>query len=64
MQLVEPVLGLIPQQHREPSENPDLTLIDLLDLMPCDQYVTTPLHTLDGTYVNQPSQFLQEAKNS
>ena len=40
-------------------------LIELLGLVPCDGYITTPLQTLNGLYVNQPSRFLpmaQEAK--
>ena len=51
IQPVEPVVGL--------------TLDDLLCLTSCEEHITTPLQTLDGLYVNQPSRFLplaQEAK--
>ena len=47
------------------EEDPDLTLIDLLGLTPCEEHIITPLQTLDELYVNQPSRFLplaQEAK--
>ena len=51
------------QDSRE--EDPDLTLDELLGLIPCEQLITTPFQTLNGLYVHQPSQFLplaQEAK--
>ena len=51
------------QSRRE--EDQDLTLDELLGLIPCEQHNTTPLQTLDEQYVHQPSQFLplaQEAK--
>ena len=51
------------QSRRE--EDPDLTLDELLGLIPCEQHITTPLQNLDGLYVHQPSRFLplaQEAK--
>ena len=47
------------------EEDPNLTLIELLGLTPCEGHINTPLQTLDGLYVNQPSRFLplaQEAK--
>ena len=37
-----------------------------MGLTPCEGHINTPLQTLDGLYVNQPSRFLllaQEAKN-
>ena len=48
----------------EPKD-PNLTLIELLGLIPCEGHINTPLQTLDGLYVNQLSRFLplaQEAK--
>ena len=39
--------------------------MELLGLSLCEDHISTPLQTLDGLYVNQPSQFLplaQEAK--
>ena len=61
---MEPVVGLTPQEQCR-KEDPDLTLTGLLGLAPCEEHITTPLQTLDGLYVNQPSRFLplaQEAK--
>ena len=65
IQPVEPVIGLTPGKQCKKEEDPDLTLIELLGLSPCEGYITTPLQTLDGICVNQPSRFLplaQEAK--
>ena len=65
IQLVEPVVGLTPEEQCKKEENPHLTLIELLGLTPCVGHITTPLQTLDGLYVNQPSRFFplaQEAK--
>ena len=62
---VEPVVGLTLEEQRKKEEDPDLMLIELLGLTPCEGHITTPLQTLDGIYVNQPSRFLplaQEAK--
>ena len=65
IQPVEPVIGLTPEEPCKKEKDPDLTLIELLDPTPCEGHITTPLQTLDGLYVNQPSRFLplaQEAK--
>ena len=62
---MELVVGLTPQEQCRKEEDPDLTLTELLGLTPCEEHITTPLKTLDGLYVNQPSRFLplvQEAK--
>ena len=64
-QPVEPVLGLTPEEQKKRKENLKLTLTELLGLTPCTGYVQTPLQTLDGINVNQPSRCLllaQEAK--
>ena len=61
---VEPVVGLTPEEQRKKEEDPDLTLIELLCLTPCEGYITTQLQTLDGIYVNQPSRFLPLAKEA
>ena len=66
IQPVEPVVGLTPEEQCKKEKDPDLTLIELLGLTPCEGHITTPLQTLDRIYVNQPSRFLplvQEAKN-
>ena len=64
IQPVEPVVGLTPEEQHKKEEDPDLTLIELLSLTPCDGHISTPLQTLDGIYVNQPSRFLPLAKEA
>ena len=62
---MEPVLGLTTEEQWQREENPNPTLDELLGLSSCKDHISTPLQTLDGLYVNQPSQFLplaQEAK--
>ena len=62
---MEPVIGLTTEEERQREENPYLTLNELLGLSSCEEHVNTPLQTLDGQYVNQPSHFLplvQEAR--
>ena len=62
---MEPIVGLTPEEQCKKEEDPDLTLIELLGLTPCEGHITTPVQTLDGLYVNQLSRFLplaQEAK--
>ena len=58
IQPVEPVIGLTTEEQRQREEDPSLTINELLGLSPCKGHVNTPLHTLDGQYVNQPSHFL------
>ena len=61
---MEPVVGLtLEEQHRK-VEDPDLTLDELLGLSSCEDHISTPLQTLDGLYVNQPSQFLPLAQKA
>ena len=65
IQPVEPVVSLTLEEQHKKEEDPDLTPIELLSLTPCEGHITTPLQTLDGLYINQPSRFLplaQEAK--
>ena len=65
IQLVEPVIGLTTEEQRQREEDPNLTLDELLGLSSCEEHISTPLQTLDGLYMNQPSHFLplaQEAK--
>ena len=64
IQPVEPVVGLTPEEQDRREEDPDLTLDELLGLIPCEQHITTPLQTLDGLYVHQPSQFLPLAQEA
>ena len=62
IQLVEPIIGLTPEEQCKKEEDPNLTLIELLGLTPCKGHITTPLQTLDGLYVNQLSRFLPLAQ--
>ena len=57
IQPVEPVIGLTTDEQRRREEDPNLTLNELLGLSSCEGHVNTPLQTLDGQYVNQPSHF-------
>ena len=54
IQPVEPVIGLTPEEQCRREEDPNFTLDELLGLS-CEDHISTPLQTLDGLYVNQPS---------
>ena len=58
IQPVESVIGLTTDKQRQREEDPNLTLNELLGLSSCEEHVNTPLQTLDGQYINQPSCFL------
>ena len=58
IQPVEPVIGLTTDEQRRREEDPNLTLNELLELSSCEGHVNTPLQTLDGQYINQPSHCL------
>ena len=65
IQPVEPVIGLTTDEQRQREEDPNLTPDELLGLSSCEDLINTPLQTLDGLYINQPSHFLslvQEAR--
>ena len=52
-------------KNKGEEEDPNLTLNELLRLSSCEEHVNTPLQTLDGQHINQPSHFLpltQEAR--
>ena len=62
---VEPILGLTQEEQEIQEEALDLSFKQLLGLSYCQDQVNTPLQTLDGIYVRQPSRFLplgQEAQ--
>ena len=63
IQPVEPVLGLIPEEQ-EIQEAPDLFLKQLLGLSYCQDQISTPLQTLDGIYLRQPSRLLPLAQEA
>ena len=52
---IQPVAGMTPEEQSRKEEDPDLTLDELLGLIPCEEHITRPLQTLDALYVNQPS---------
>ena len=64
IQPVEPVIGLTTEEQRHREEDPNLTINELLGLSSCEGHVTTPLQTLDGQYMNQPSHFLPLAQEA
>ena len=64
IQPVEPVIGLTPEEQCRREEDPNLTLDELLELSSCEDHISTPLQSLDGLYVNQPSQLLHLAKEA
>ena len=47
IQPVEPVVGLTPQEQCRKEEDRNLTLTELLGLIPCEEHITTPLQTLE-----------------
>ena len=64
IQPVEPVIGLTTEECRR-EEDPNLTQDELLGISLCEDHISTSLQTLDGLFINQPSQLLplaQEAK--
>ena len=64
IQPVEAVIGLTTEEQRCREEDPNLTINELLGLSSCEGHVNTPLQTLDGHYVNQPSHFLPLAQEA
>ena len=63
-QTVEPVLGFTPAEIWQAQAEPKLTVEQLLEIESCQEYVKTPLQTLDGIYVHQPKRFLPLAKEA
>ena len=58
IQPVEPVLGLTREQQEKCTEDPEVTLQELLGLSSCTSYIQKLLQSLDRLYVNQSSRFL------
>ena len=63
-QMVEPVLGFTPAEMHRVQAKPKLTVEQLLEIESCQEYIKTPLQTLDGIYVHQPKRFLPLAKEA
>ena len=57
-QSVQPALGFTLAEVHHAENNPTLTVPQLLEIEPCKEYTDTPLKTLDGLYVTQPTRFL------
>ena len=62
--MVEPVLGFTPAEIHRAQAKPKLTVEQLLEIESCQEYIKTPLQTLDGIYVHQPKRFLPLAKEA
>ena len=63
-QMVVPVLGFtLAEIHRAQAE-PKLTVEQLLEIESCQEYIKTPLQTLDDSYVLQPKRYLPLAKEA
>ena len=63
-QTVEPVLGFTLAEIRRAQAEPKLTVEQLLEIESFQEYVKTPLQTLDGIYIHQPKRFLPLAKEA
>ena len=63
-QTVEPVLGFTPAEIHRAQAKSKLTVEQLLEIELCQEYVKTPLLTLDGIHVHQPKRFLLLAKEA
>ena len=53
-QAVQPILGFTLAKIHCAEDNPTLTVPQLLEIEPCQEYTDTPLKTLDGLYITQP----------
>ena len=63
-QTVEPVLGFTLAEICRAQAKPKLTVEQLLEIESCQEYVKTPLQTLEGIYVHQPKRLLPLAKEA
>ena len=58
------MLGFTPAEIRRAQAKPKLNLEQLLDIQACQEYVQTPLQTLDSIQVHQPKRFLLLAEEA
>ena len=63
-QMIEPELGFTPAEICRAQAEPNLTVEQLLEIESCQEYIKTPLQTIDGIYVHQPKRFLPLAKEA
>ena len=61
-QRVEPTLRFTLVEIHHAQNEPKLTVLQLLEIESCKDYIRTPLQTLDGIYVTQPKRFLPLAQ--
>ena len=61
-QTTKPGLGFTSTEICRAQSKPKLTVEQLLEIESCQEYIKTPLQTLDGMYVNQCKRFLLLAK--
>ena len=57
-------MGFTPAKVCSAENNPTLTVPQLLEIEPCQEYNDTPLKTLDSLYVTQPKRFLLLAQEA
>ena len=62
--MVEPVLGFTLAEICRVQAKLKLTVEQLLEIELYQEYVNTPLQTLDGIYVHQPKRFLSLTKEA
>ena len=58
------MLGFTPAEICQVQAEPKLTVQQILEIKSCQDYIKTPLQTLDGIYVNQPKCFLPLTKEA
>ena len=58
------MLGFTLADICQAQAEPKLTVVQLLEIELCQEYVKTPLQILDGIYVNQPKRFLPLSKEA
>ena len=54
-QSVQPALGFTPDEVHRAEDNPTSTVLQLLEIKPCQKYIDTPLKTPDSLFVTQPN---------
>ena len=58
------MLGFTPAEIHQAQAEPKLTAEQLLEIESCQEYVKTPLQTLDGIHIHQCKRFLPLAKEA
>ena len=63
-QMVEPVLGFTPAEIHRAQAKPKLTVEQLVEIESCQEYIKTPLQTLDNICIHLSKRFLPLAKEA